>query len=280
MNLRNLAIWGAVILGALAFYVAVNRGGAIATPGQKAESARPQPMSYTELLTARDAKEIAAVEVKNETLTVQMKDNRVFTVVTTLPNGDLIESLNASGAQVDVKSTRQSVWVTALIGLLPFVLIIGLWILIMRQMQGGARGAMGFGKSKAKLLTEHKGRKTFDDVAGVDEAKEELQEVVDFLKDPAKFQRLGGKIPKGALLVGPPGTGKTLLARAVAGEAGVPFFSISGSDFVEMFVGVGASRVRDMFEQAKKNAPCIIFIDEIDAVGRHRGAGLGGGNDE
>ena len=150
----------------------------------------------------------------------------------------------------------------------------------MRQMQGGARGAMGFGKSKARLLTENKNRVTFDDVAGVDEAKEELTEIVDFLKDPAKFQRLGGKIPKGALLVGPPGTGKTLLGRAVAGEAGVPFFSISGSDFVEMFVGVGASRVRDMFEQAKKNAPCIIFIDEIDAVGRHRGAGLGGGNDE
>src|SRR3712207_4444799 len=147
-------------------------------------------------------------------------------------------------------------------------------------MQGGARGAMGFGKSKAKLLTENKTRVTFEDVAGIDEAKEELQEVVEFLKDPAKFQRLGGKIPKGALLVGPPGTGKTLTARAVAGEAGVPFFSISGSDFVEMFVGVGASRVRDMFEQAKKNAPCIIFIDEIDAVGRHRGAGLGGGNDE
>jgi cell division protease FtsH len=150
----------------------------------------------------------------------------------------------------------------------------------MRQMQGGAKGAMGFGKSKARLLTENKNRITFEDVAGVDEAKEELQEVVDFLKDPAKFQRLGGKIPKGALLVGPPGTGKTLIARAVAGEAGVPFFTISGSDFVEMFVGVGASRVRDMFEQAKKNAPCIIFIDEIDAVGRHRGAGLGGGNDE
>ena len=150
----------------------------------------------------------------------------------------------------------------------------------MRQMQGGARGAMGFGKSKARLLTENKNRVTFDDVAGVDEAKEDLTEIVDFLKDPAKFQRLGGKIPKGALLVGPPGTGKTLLGRAVAGEAGVPFFSISGSDFVEMFVGVGASRVRDMFEQAKKNSPCIIFIDEIDAVGRHRGAGLGGGNDE
>jgi cell division protease FtsH len=280
MNLRNLAIWGAVILGALAFYVAVNRGGPIATPGQKADAAKPREMTYSQLLAARDAGEIEAVEVKNENLTVQMKDDRTFTVVTTLPNADLIESLNEAGAAVDVKSTRQSVWVTALIGLLPFILIIGLWILIMRQMQGGARGAMGFGKSKAKLLTEHKGRKTFEDVAGVDEAKEELQEVVDFLKDPGKFQRLGGKIPKGALLVGPPGTGKTLLARAVAGEAGVPFFSISGSDFVEMFVGVGASRVRDMFEQAKKNAPCIIFIDEIDAVGRHRGAGLGGGNDE
>ena len=280
MNLRNLAIWGAVILGLLAVYVAVNRGGPLATPGQKAASARPAEMTYSQLIAARDAREIAAVEVKNETLTVQMKDDRKFTVVTPVPNGDLVESLQASGAEVDVKNTRQSFWVGALITLLPFLLIIGLWVLIMRQMQGGARGAMGFGKSKAKLLTEHKGRKTFDDVAGVDEAKEELQEVVDFLKDPAKFQRLGGKIPKGALLVGPPGTGKTLLARAVAGEAGVPFFSISGSDFVEMFVGVGASRVRDMFEQAKKNAPCIIFIDEIDAVGRHRGAGLGGGNDE
>ena len=280
MNLRNLAIWGAVILGLLAVYVAVNRGGPMATPGQKAASARPAEMSYSELIAARDARDIAAVEVKNETLTVQMKDDRKFTVVTPVPNGDLVESLQASGAEVDVRSTRQSVWVTALIGLLPFILIIGLWILIMRQMQGGARGAMGFGKSKAKLLTEHKGRKTFEDVAGVDEAKEELQEVVDFLKDPAKFQRLGGKIPKGALLVGPPGTGKTLLARAVAGEAGVPFFSISGSDFVEMFVGVGASRVRDLFEQAKANSPAIIFVDEIDAVGRHRGAGVGGGNDE
>ncbi|MBV9510381.1 MAG: ATP-dependent zinc metalloprotease FtsH, partial [Caulobacteraceae bacterium] len=167
-----------------------------------------------------------------------------------------------------------------LVQLLPVILIIAMTFLIMRQMQGGARGAMGFGKSKARLLTENKNRVTFDDVAGVDEAKDELSEIVDFLKDPAKFQRLGGKIPKGALMVGPPGTGKTLLGRAVAGEAGVPFFYISGSDFVEMFVGVGASRVRDMFEQAKKNAPCIIFIDEIDAVGRHRGAGLGGGNDE
>ena len=164
---------------------------------------------------------------------------------------------------------------------LPFLLLIGVWIFFMNRMQGGGRGgAMGFGKSKAKLLTEKSGKVTFNDVAGIDEAKEELEEIVEFLRDPQKFSRLGGKIPKGALLVGPPGTGKTLLARAIAGEAGVPFFSISGSDFVEMFVGVGACRVRDMFEQAKKNAPCIVFIDEIDAVGRHRGAGYGGGNDE
>ena len=192
----------------------------------------------------------------------------------------MVERLEAAEVPIDFETTRSPWWMSMLGLVLPVLLLIGFWFWMMNRMQGGARGAMGFGKSKAKLLTEHKGRKTFDDVAGVDEAKEELSEVVDFLKDPGKFQRLGGKIPKGALLVGPPGTGKTLLARAVAGEAGVPFFSISGSDFVEMFVGVGASRVRDMFEQAKKNAPCIIFIDEIDAVGRHRGAGLGGGNDE
>ena len=282
MNLRNLAIWGVIILGAMAFYVAASRpGGLTAPPGAKeAAAARPVVMSYSDLLKARDDGNIVSVEVRGEAVKATLRDGKVVTVTTPVPNAALIDSIQAKGAEVDVKTTRQSLWVSALIGLLPFVLIIGLWILIMRQMQGGARGAMGFGKSKAKLLTEHKGRKTFDDVAGVDEAKEELQEVVDFLKDPGKFQRLGGKIPKGALLVGPPGTGKTLLARAVAGEAGVPFFSISGSDFVEMFVGVGASRVRDMFEQAKKNAPCIIFIDEIDAVGRHRGAGLGGGNDE
>ncbi|MFN7621338.1 MAG: ATP-dependent zinc metalloprotease FtsH [bacterium] len=282
MNLRNLAIWGVIILGAMAFYVAASRpGGLTAPPGAKeAAAARPVVMSYSDLLKARDDGNIVSVEVRGEVVKATLHDGKIVTVTTTLPNSALIDSIQAKGAEVDVKTTRQSLWVSALIGLLPFILIIGLWILIMRQMQGGARGAMGFGKSKAKLLTEHKGRKMFEDVAGVDEAKEELQEVVDFLKDPGKFQRLGGKIPKGALLVGPPGTGKTLLARAVAGEAGVPFFSISGSDFVEMFVGVGASRVRDMFEQAKKNAPCIIFIDEIDAVGRHRGAGLGGGNDE
>jgi cell division protease FtsH len=282
MNLRNLAIWGVIILGAMAFYVAASRpGGLTAPPGAKeAAAARPVAMSYSDLLKARDDRNIVKIEVRGETVKATLRDGKVVTVITPVPNAALVDTIQASGASVDVKTTRQSLWVSALIGLLPFILIIGLWILIMRQMQGGARGAMGFGKSKAKLLTEHKGRKMFEDVAGVDEAKEELQEVVDFLKDPGKFQRLGGKIPKGALLVGPPGTGKTLLARAVAGEAGVPFFSISGSDFVEMFVGVGASRVRDMFEQAKKNAPCIIFIDEIDAVGRHRGAGLGGGNDE
>jgi cell division protease FtsH len=282
MNLRNLAIWGVIILGAMAFYVAASRpGGLTAPPGAKESAAeRPVAMSYSDLLKARDDRNIVKVEVRGEMVKATLRDGKVVNVITPVPNSALVDTIQASGASVDVKTTRQSLWVSALIGLLPFILIIGLWILIMRQMQGGARGAMGFGKSKAKLLTEHKGRKMFEDVAGVDEAKEELQEVVDFLKDPGKFQRLGGKIPKGALLVGPPGTGKTLLARAVAGEAGVPFFSISGSDFVEMFVGVGASRVRDMFEQAKKNAPCIIFIDEIDAVGRHRGAGLGGGNDE
>ncbi len=171
-------------------------------------------------------------------------------------------------------------FVSLLVSWLPFIALIGVWIFLSRQMQGGAGKAMGFGKSRAKMLTEAHGRVTFEDVAGVDEAKQDLQEIVEFLRDPGKFQRLGGRIPRGVLLVGPPGTGKTLIARAVAGEANVPFFTISGSDFVEMFVGVGASRVRDMFEQAKKNAPCIIFIDEIDAVGRHRGAGLGGGNDE
>ncbi|HEY0927025.1 ATP-dependent zinc metalloprotease FtsH [Brevundimonas sp.] len=286
MNLRNLAILGVIVLAISGGYLFMTRSGALPAGAQGGAAAaagtaqRPGDMTYSQLLRARDANQIKAIEVHGETIKTTLKDDKVFTTTTTLPNTDLVESINRTGAAVEVKNTRQPVWLGVLLGLLPFILIIGLWILIMRQMQGGARGAMGFGKSKAKLLTEHKGRKTFDDVAGVDEAKDELQEVVDFLKDPGKFQRLGGKIPKGALLVGPPGTGKTLLARAVAGEAGVPFFSISGSDFVEMFVGVGASRVRDMFEQAKKNAPCIIFIDEIDAVGRHRGAGLGGGNDE
>jgi cell division protease FtsH len=204
------------------------------------------------------------------------------TFASTTPNNqeDLVKRLEARNVDIKVKPPGGMSAGAIFLQLLPIIIMVGIWIFFMRQMQGGARGAMGFGKSKAKMLTENRNRVTFEDVAGVDEAKEELSEIVDFLKDPGKFQRLGGKIPKGALMVGPPGTGKTLLGRAVAGEAGVPFFYISGSDFVEMFVGVGASRVRDMFEQAKKNSPCIIFIDEIDAVGRHRGAGLGGGNDE
>jgi len=290
MNLRMLAIWSAIILALLGGYAVFAQNGAPTLPGvqsgaQKgaataAANARPEPIDYSQLIAAVDDKSIKSVDVRGDQIKGVYRNDTKFETVTPYPNLELVEAIRASGAQVKVESTKQAWWQGLLIGVLPILLLVGVWIFFMRQMGGGARGAMGFGKSKAKLLTEHKGRKTFDDVAGVDEAKEELQEVVDFLKDPGKFQRLGGKIPKGALLVGPPGTGKTLLARAVAGEAGVPFFSISGSDFVEMFVGVGASRVRDMFEQAKKNAPCIIFIDEIDAVGRHRGAGLGGGNDE
>lgn len=246
---------------------------------EQAATARP----YSQVMAEVDAGRVKAVVIQGERMRVTMQDNS--TVTTTIPPMAVtnLDRLDKAGVMVEAlpSNTRPSFLMSLLSSLLPFALILGIWFLLMRQMSGGARGgAMGFGKSKARLLTENKNRVTFDDVAGIDEAREELQEVVDFLKDPAKFQRLGGKIPKGALLVGPPGTGKTLTARAVAGEANVPFFTISGSDFVEMFVGVGASRVRDMFEQAKKNAPCIIFIDEIDAVGRHRGAGLGGGNDE
>ncbi|HYE42524.1 MAG TPA: ATP-dependent zinc metalloprotease FtsH [Caulobacteraceae bacterium] len=275
MNLRNFALLGVFILVMLGMYTMVGGGGAVGAAG-----GAPKPVSYTELLAKADKGQIATIEIKGDQVTALLKDKTKVTTATPTNQEDLLARLQRSGAEISVKSARPSLLLNAVMALLPILLIVGIWIFFMRQMQGGARGAMGFGKSKARLLTENKNRVTFEDVAGVDEAKEELTEIVDFLKDPAKFQRLGGKIPKGALLVGPPGTGKTLLARAVAGEAGVPFFSISGSDFVEMFVGVGASRVRDMFEQAKKNAPCIIFIDEIDAVGRHRGAGLGGGNDE
>jgi cell division protease FtsH len=280
MNLRRLAIMGVILLGLLAVYAAVGQNGGAVMPGQKAGAGRPETITYSQLVRQTAAGQVKSATVRGDQVKGLYKTEKPFTATTPYPNETLVEQMLAAGVEVKAETTRQAWWMGLLSLLLPILLLVAVWIFFMRQMQGGARGAMGFGKSKAKLLTEHKGRKTFDDVAGVDEAKEELQEVVDFLKDPAKFQRLGGKIPKGALLVGPPGTGKTLLARAVAGEAGVPFFSISGSDFVEMFVGVGASRVRDMFEQAKKNAPCIIFIDEIDAVGRHRGAGLGGGNDE
>ncbi|HWJ74779.1 MAG TPA: ATP-dependent zinc metalloprotease FtsH, partial [Kaistia sp.] len=221
------------------------------------------------------------VVIQGPEITGSYTDGRSFQ--TYAPNTPgMVERLYGKGVTVTAKPLQDNVpwFVSLLISWLPFLALIGVWIFLSRQMQGAGGKAMGFGKSKAKLLTEAHGRVTFEDVAGVDEAKDDLQEIVEFLRDPQKFQRLGGRIPRGVLLVGPPGTGKTLLARSVAGEANVPFFTISGSDFVEMFVGVGASRVRDMFEQAKKNAPCIIFIDEIDAVGRHRGAGLGGGNDE
>jgi cell division protease FtsH len=223
---------------------------------------------------------VAKVTITGQDIAGATKDGNSFETYAP-EDPDLVSKLVSSGVNVTAKPEDSgNPYVRMLISWLPILVMIGAWIFFMRQMQGGGGRAMGFGKSRARLLTEKQGRVTFEDVAGIDEAKGELQEIVEFLRDPQKFQRLGGKIPKGCLLVGPPGTGKTLLARAIAGEANVPFFTISGSDFVEMFVGVGASRVRDMFEQGKKNAPCIIFIDEIDAVGRHRGAGLGGGNDE
>ena len=238
-------------------------------------------ISFSDFMAATESGTVSEVNISGNNVTGFLNDGRAFsTYAPNYPN--LVDKLNESGVKISAEPANKSMHplLSVLLSWFPMLLLIGVWIFFMRQMQGGGGKAMGFGKSKAKLLNEAVGKVTFEDVAGIDEAKQELEEVVEFLKDPQKFSRLGGKIPRGALLVGPPGTGKTLLARAIAGEANVPFFSISGSDFVEMFVGVGASRVRDMFDQGKKNAPCIIFIDEIDAVGRHRGAGLGGGNDE
>ncbi|PRD37745.1 UNVERIFIED_CONTAM: ftsH [Trichonephila clavipes] len=237
-------------------------------------------LSYSEFIARVDQGQVSSVTLDGERVIVRGKDGNTYSTIK--PQGEEVtDRLIDKGVEVRAEPQEQSGFLNLLSLWLPFLILIGIWIFFMNRMQGGGRGgAMGFGKSRAKLLTEKHGRVTFDDVAGIDEAKEELEEIVEFLRNPQKFSRLGGKIPKGALLVGPPGTGKTLLARAIAGEAGVPFFTISGSDFVEMFVGVGASRVRDMFEQAKKNAPCIVFIDEIDAVGRARGVGIGGGNDE
>ncbi len=275
MPIRNLLIWGAIALLLVVLFQMI-------VPQNDTRNASER--SYSQLMAEVNAGRIKSISTKGEVITAKTNDSPSQTIVTYVPSGALDETIaKLDSTKVDIRTERQQqgpTLIDILIGSLPMLLLIGAWFFFMRQMQSGGRGAMGFGKSKAKLLNEAKGRVMFDDVAGIDEAKEELQEIVEFLRDPGKFQRLGGKIPKGALLIGPPGTGKTLLARAIAGEANVPFFSISGSDFVEMFVGVGASRVRDMFEQAKKNAPCIIFIDEIDAVGRHRGAGLGGGNDE
>ena len=272
MNLRNLMMWGVIVLLVLGLYNLFQNPGSITGKSE---------MPFSTFLTEVDKGNVASVDIRGSEISGTFRDGKSFkTYSPNYPN--LVEKLSAKGVSITAGPREEkgpSLW-GIILSWFPMLLLIGVWIFFMRQMQGGKGGAMGFGRSKAKLLTESHGRVTFQDVAGVEEAKEELEEIVHFLKDPRKFQKLGGRIPKGALLVGPPGTGKTLLARAIAGEANVPFFTISGSDFVEMFVGVGASRVRDMFEQAKKSAPCIIFIDEIDAVGRSRGAGLGGGNDE
>jgi cell division protease FtsH len=271
-NLRNFALWVIIVLLLLALFTLFQN------PGQRTAS---QDISFSQLLTEVDANRVRDVVIQGPDIHGTFTNGSSFqTYAPSDPS--LVKRLYDAKVSITAKPPGDNVpwFVSLLVSWLPFIALIGVWIFLSRQMQGGAGKAMGFGKSRAKMLTEAHGRVTFDDVAGVDEAKQDLQEIVEFLRDPGKFQRLGGRIPRGVLLVGPPGTGKTLIARAVAGEANVPFFTISGSDFVEMFVGVGASRVRDMFEQAKKNAPCIIFIDEIDAVGRHRGAGLGGGNDE
>ncbi|MBN8815732.1 MAG: ATP-dependent zinc metalloprotease FtsH [Sphingomonas sp.] len=272
--MKNLVIWVGILV-ALALVVSLI--------GERNAGAPGKTLSYSSFLNQVKQGGVTKVEIAGTVVTGTMKDNSTFrSNLPAVPDPQLMPSLTAANVDVVAKPEEQaSLWQYLLVQSLPFVLMLAIAFFVLRQMQkSSGSGAMGFGKSRAKMLTEKSGRVTFDDVAGIDEAREELQEIVEFLKDPNKFARLGGKIPKGALLVGSPGTGKTLLARAIAGEAGVPFFTISGSDFVEMFVGVGASRVRDMFEQAKKSAPCIVFIDEIDAVGRHRGAGLGNGNDE
>ncbi len=269
---RNLALW---VIIALLLVVLFN----LFQPGSSRSPAAQ--LAYSDFLADVNGGRVRDVTIQGRIVSGLMADGRQFQTYTP-EDPTLVSRLTEKGVRVIAKPEESDVnpLLHYVLSWFPMLLLIGVWVFFMRQMQGGGGRAMGFGKSRARLLTEKQGRITFDDVAGIDEAKSELQEIVEFLKDPQKFQRLGGKIPKGVLLVGPPGTGKTLLARAIAGEANVPFFTISGSDFVEMFVGVGASRVRDMFEQGKKNAPCIIFIDEIDAVGRHRGAGLGGGNDE
>ncbi len=270
--MKSLLIWVG-ILAALALFVQFFDTRSTATAGTT--------IPYSEFLDKVEGGTVKDVNVAGSVITGSFTNDGKFRT-NAIPDPQLVPKLREKGVSISARPEEgPSIWQYVLVQALPFLLFLGIAFFVLRQMQkGSGSGAMGFGKSRAKLLTQKEGKVTFDDVAGIDEAREELEEIVEFLKDPTKFARLGGKIPKGALLVGSPGTGKTLLARAIAGEAGVPFFTISGSDFVEMFVGVGASRVRDMFEQAKKSAPCIVFIDEIDAVGRHRGAGLGNGNDE
>jgi len=271
-NSKNLAFWLVLLVLMIALYNIFNSG---------TSPSGGQAVHYSEFLNQVEDGKVNSVNIDGEKITFQTTAGTFTTIQPTGTNDILLPMLQEGQVDFRVEAQEQSTLSAIIISFLPFILLIGVWIFFMNRMQGGGKGgAMSFGKSRAKMLTERAGKVTFGDVAGIDEAKEELEEIVEFLQDPQKFSRLGGKIPKGALLVGPPGTGKTLLARAIAGEAGVPFFAISGSDFVEMFVGVGASRVRDMFEQAKKNAPCIVFIDEIDAVGRQRGSGMGGGNDE
>ena len=271
-NLRNFALWVIIVLLLLALFTLFQN------PGQRTTA---QDISFSQLLSEVDQGRVRDVVIQGPDIHGTFANGTSFQ--TYAPNDPgLVQKLYSKGVTITARPPQDNVpwFVSLLVSWLPFIALIGVWIFLSRQMQGAGGKALGFGKSRAKLLAEAHGRVTFEDVAGVDEAKQDLQEIVEFLRDPGKFQKLGGRIPRGVLLVGPPGTGKTLIARAVAGEANVPFFTISGSDFVEMFVGVGASRVRDLFEQGKKNAPCIIFIDEIDAVGRHRGAGLGGGHDE
>jgi cell division protease FtsH len=268
---KNLVIWlGILFLVALVFN----------TFNDPAATGQDDKINYSTFLAEVENGNVRDLVIEGDTITGHLRSGNKFYTVKPDDHPELIAKLTEKNVSFEVRDETTSIW-SYIFSFLPFLLLIAVWIFFMNRMQGGGgRGAMSFGRSRARLLSESQDKITFDDVAGIEEAKEEVEEIIDFLKEPRRFQRLGGKIPKGALLVGPPGTGKTLLARAIAGEANVPFFTISGSDFVEMFVGVGASRVRDMFEQAKKQAPCIIFIDEIDAVGRHRGAGLGGGNDE
>ena len=272
-NLRNLVLWIVIAL-LLVFLFNLFQG--------TSQHANASNIIYTKFRQEVLQGDVKSVTMQGDTLKGELSNGQSFTTV--IPSGDnsVVSLMTEHNVNITVSPADDGMptLMGVFINWFPMLLLIAVWVFFLRQMQAGGGKAMGFGKSRAKLLTERQGRVTFEDVAGVDEAKDDLKEIVDFLRDPQKFQRLGGRIPKGVLLVGPPGTGKTLLARAIAGEANVPFFTISGSDFVEMFVGVGASRVRDMFEQAKKNAPCIVFVDEIDAVGRHRGAGLGGGNDE
>ena len=271
-NSKNLAFWLVLMVLMIALYNIFSAGLSPTAAGE---------VSYSDFLTQVESGKVSNVQIDGENVVFKTEGGTFKTIKPQGTNDILVPLLQENNVDFVAEAQEQSTLSSILISFLPFLLLIGVWVYFMNKMQGGGKGgAMSFGKSRAKMLTERSGKVTFADVAGIDEAKEELEEIVEFLQDPQKFSRLGGKIPKGALLVGPPGTGKTLLARAIAGEAGVPFFAISGSDFVEMFVGVGASRVRDMFEQAKKNAPCIVFIDEIDAVGRQRGSGVGGGNDE